>query len=384
VASPSAAERAQGRRRNIAVVTAVLACVLVAGAAISWHFSSVLLVPNHEGWEPVDVEALPAGQVVLARDDETERPGVYGLVWRGGHAIVGDILAESGDVVRRRLRDVDGYLVPGVEAWWDTDVYPGTPREALGVPYETASVRGERGRMPAWIIRPQERHSRGGDWAIVVHGINGDLQEGLRLVPSMRRLGLTSMLISYRDDDGVGASSDGLHHLGMTEWRDLEAAARYALRHGARRLILAGYSMGGAIVGQFMERSPLAGRVEGLVLDAPVLDWRRALEYNTTEMGLPAFAANPLEWAVAARIDVDWGELDLLQHTDDLRLPILLFHGTDDELVPISLSEDFAAEMPRRVSFYAVPEAGHTQSWNVAPALYEKRLTAFLRPLAAR
>lgn len=385
MAPPSAAERAQSRRRNIAVLTAIAACLLVAGAAVSWHFASVLLVPNHSGWEPVDVEAVSRGRIVLQGDDETERPGIYGLVWRGGHAIVGEVLSESGDVVERRLRDVDGYLVPGVDAWLDTDVYPGTPRSALGVPYATVPVSGEQGRMPAWIIPPERRRSdRAGDWAIVVHGINGDPQEGLRLVPTMRRLGMTSMLITYRDDDGVAESPDGLHHLGMTEWRDLEAAARYAVKHGARRLVLVGYSMGGAIVGQFMEHSPLAGRVSGLVLDAPVLDWRRVLEYNTTEMGLPAIAANPLEWAVAARIDVDWDDLDLLRHTEDLRLPILLFHGTEDELVPIGLSEDFAAELPHWVTLYAVPHAGHTQSWNVDPALYDRRLTNFLRPLLAR
>jgi pimeloyl-ACP methyl ester carboxylesterase len=386
VAPPSAAERAQSRRRNTAVLTAVAVCLLAAGAAVSWHFSSVLLVPNHSGWEPVDVEGVSTGRVVLRRDDETERPGVYGLIWRGGHAIAGEVLGESGDLVTRRLRNVDGYLAPGVDAWFDTDVYPGTPRSALGMPYRTASVHGELGPMPAWIVLPEKRRSkqREGDWAIVVHGINGDLQEGLRLVPAMRRLGMTSMLISYRDDDGVAESPDGLHHLGMTEWRDLEAAARYALGHGAKRLVLVGYSMGGAIVGQFMEHSPLAGRVSGLVLDAPVLDWRRVLEYNTTEMGLPAVAANPLEWAVEARIDVNWDDLDLLRHTDELRLPILLFQGTEDELVPIGLSEDFAAELPHWVSFYAVPHAGHTQSWNVAPALYERRLTNFLRPLDAR
>lgn len=385
MASPSAAERTQSRRRNIAVVTAVAACLLAAGAAVSWHFASVLLVPDHSGWEPVDVEAVSAGRVVLQRDDETERPGVYGLVWRGGHAIAGEVLSETGDVVTRRLRDVDGYLVPGVDAWLDTDVYPGTPRDALGVPYETVAVHGELGPLPAWVIPPARRRSpRAGAWAIVVHGINGDLQEGLRLVPAMRRLGLTSMLISYRDDDGVAESPDGLHHLGMTEWRDLEAAARYAVAHGARELVLVGYSMGGAIVGQFMEHSRAAGWVSALVLDAPVLDWRRVLEYNTTEMGLPAIAANPLEWAVAVRIDVNWNDLDLLQHTEDLRLPILLFHGTEDELVPIGLSEDLAAELPGQVTFYAVPHAGHTQSWNVAPALYERRLGAFLRRRLAR
>jgi hypothetical protein len=150
------------------------------------------------------------------------------------------------------------------------------------------------------------------------------------------------------------------------------------LAHGAQRLVLAGYSMGGAIVAQFMERSPLARFVSALVLDAPVLDWRRVLEYNATETGFPAVAASPLEWMVGARIDADWHRLDAFEHTADFHLPILLFHGTDDELVPLSLSEEFAAALPRWVRFYAVPRAGHTQSWNVDPSLYERRLEAFL------
>jgi uncharacterized protein len=50
---------------------------------------------------------------------------------------------------------------------------------------------------------------------------------------------------------------------GLTEWRDLAAAAQYALARGARRLLLVGYSMGGAIVVSFLEHSPLAARVAG-------------------------------------------------------------------------------------------------------------------------
>ena len=88
--------------------------------------------------------------------------------------------------------------------------------------------------------------------------------------------------------------------MGQTEWRDLGAAARYAFAHGARHLILVGYSMGGAIVSQFMERSPLAPRVAGLVLDAPALDWKEILSFNATRMGFPAFAALPVEWAIGA------------------------------------------------------------------------------------
>lgn len=153
---------------------------------------------------------------------------------------------------------------------------------------------------------------------------------------------------------------------------------RYAIRRGGRKIVLDGYSMGGALIAQFMERSPLAGRIDGLVLDAPALDWRSILEFNATRMGFPSIAARPVEWAIQARIDVDWDSLDALQHPEDFRLPILLFHGDDDDVVPIKTSEEFANELPHRVTFYAVPKAGHTQSWNVNPALYDRRLRRFL------
>jgi hypothetical protein len=167
--------------------------------------------------------------------------------------------------------------------------------------------------------------------------------------------------------------------MGLTEWRDLGAAARYAFAHGAKRLVLIGYSMGGAIVAQFMERSPLAPQVAGLVLDAPVLDWQAVLSFNATQMGLPSFLAKPVEWAIGARIDADWGSLDAIGQPDAFRLPILLFHGTEDDVVPISTSDDFAEELPHWVTYFRVPEAGHTESWNVDPRLYERRLAAFLR-----
>jgi uncharacterized protein len=382
VARLPAADPVQRRRGRIAVGTAIVAVLLLlaaaVGLAVAWHFSDEVLVPNRSGWQSVDVEAVSAHRVVLARSEETERPGVYGLTWRGGHALVGPVLRETPAAVTRRLRSADGYLVPGDEAWFDTDVYPGDPRQALGLHFSTVSVAGRLGPMPAWIV-PASARRRPGAWAIVVHGLNGDLQEGLRLVPTLRRAGLTSMLITYREDPEAPPSPDGLHHLGLTEWRDLQSAARYALAHGARTLVLVGYSMGGAIVAQFIERSALARRVSALVLDAPVLDWRRVLEFNATQTGLPALAANPLEWVIGARIDADWGRLDAFAHTADFHLPILLFQGSADKLVPPSQSEEFAADLPRWVTFYSVPRAGHTQSWNVDPPLYERRVERFLR-----
>jgi uncharacterized protein len=371
---------ARRRRRWLAGGAVVVVASLAILAAVSWHFSSAVLVPDHSFWpEDITVEALPRGKIVLSRDENTERPGVYGLDWPGGHAVFGGIAESDEDTVTRRLRSVRGYLAPEMKTAIDPNVYTGDPRQGLGLPFADVRVRGELGPMPAWLVP-----GRSDTWAILVHGINGTPQVGLRAVPALHRAGLPALLITYREDLGAPPSPDGFHHMGLTEWRDLAAAVRYALGHGARRLVLVGYSMGGAIVAQFMQRSPLAPRVAGLVLDAPALDWREILEFNATEMGFPAFSALPVEWAIGARIDADWDSLDAVRHPDNFRLPILLFHGDDDKVVPISTSDEFAAELPRWVTYHRVPEAGHVEAWNVDPRLYDRRLEAFLSRAMAK
>lgn len=361
----------------MAAAAALALLALGVGVATAWHFSSAVLVPDHSDW-PAEtrVEALPPGLIVLEDSDRSQRPGEYGIEWLGGRAIVGPVVKEDEDTVTRRLRAVDGYLAPGMEVAFDANVWAGDPTEALNLLSNTVPIRGELGAMPAWLVPGRER-----TWAIFVHGINGTPQSGLRVVPALHRAGLPTLLITYREDLGAPPSPDGFHHMGLTEWRDLEAAARYAIDHGAKRLILLGYSMGGAIVAQFIERSSLAPRVVGLVLDAPVLDWQEVLSFSATEMGFSSFAALPVEWAIGARIDADWESLDASRHPEDFQLPILLFHGTEDDIVPISTSDEFADELPRWVTYYRVPEAGHTEGWNVDPALYETRLRRFVAAL---
>lgn len=365
-------------RRSLLLGGLLVVLVLLAAAVgASWYFSSLVVVPEHSSW-PLDVtlDGLAPGRAVLSRSKETLRPGVYGLEWHTGHAIVGEVLSSDPHTVTRRLSAVRGALLVGMKVGLDPNVYKGNPRQALGLPFTEVEVPSELGAMPAWLI---PAHSR--TWAIVVHGINGDREDDLRITPALHADGLPALLITYRGDVGAPASPDGLHHMGLSEWLDLQSAVRYAFSHGAQRLVLVGYSMGGAIVSQFMERSSLARRVAGLVLDAPALDWKAILSFNASEMGLPSFAALPVEWMIGARIDANWNSLDALQHARDFHLPILLFHGTNDELVPISSSDAFAKELPGWVTYYRVPKAGHTEAWNVDPQLYDQRLRAFLARL---
>ncbi len=363
-------------RRALLLGLALLVVVLLAaGAAASWHFSSAVVIPDHSPWpRNTTVEALPPGAVALSRSDDTLRRGVYGLKWPGGHAIVEGILRRGPRTVTRRLVALRGRLTPGTRVTVDSTTYEANPTQALGLPFARVAVPDELGPMSAWLVP-----GRSSTWAIFVHGINANRYDGLRIVPPLHARGLPTLLITYREDTGAPASPDGKHHMGLTEWRDLQAAARYALSHGARHLVLVGYSMGGAIVTQFMERSALANRVAGLILDAPALNWRAILSFNATEMGLPSFAADPVEWMIGLRIDADWNGLDALRHTADFHLPILLFHGTADTLVPISTSDAFAKALRGWVTYYRVPGAEHVESWNVNPQLYDRRVAAFLR-----
>lgn len=353
----------------------VIVVILIAIAAAGWSFSSDVLVPNYSAWsDPIEVKAVRTHRIVLEKSTDTARPGFYGLDWEGGHAVLGPVVSTTDNSVTRKLKVVRGYLVPGVEdARLDTNVYSGNPLQTFGLPYADAPIKGELGTMPAWLIP-----GRSSTWAIVVHGINDTPQVGLRIMPELHRLELSTLLITYREDQGAPESPDGFHHMGLTEWKDLQAAAQYALALGAKRLVLIGYSMGGSLVTQFLEHSPLASRTAAVVLDAPALNWKSILEFNAEEMGFPGFFALPVEWGIGARIDADWNSLDAIEHTEALRYPTLLFHGEQDQVVPIKTSEEFAAKLPESVTFYAVPRADHTQSWNVDPPLYNRRLRHFL------
>jgi len=376
-----ATPRRRRRRWWIAGAVLTLIVALAVAVAITWHFSSVVLVPDHHDWPlEVTVEELKPGRIRLSSRHNSEQPGVYGLDWQTGHAIVGPVLSEGDGTVTRRLRDVRGYLVPGVHVGLDSHVYSGDPGQSLGLPFRSVGVPDQLGPMPAWLVpaAPGSPSATRKTWAIVVHGHNDNRQNDLRIAPVLRRTGLTSLLISYRNDLGAPESPDGLYHLGQSEWVDLQAAVRYALAHGAHRIVLVGYSMGGALIAQFMERSRLSRNVSALVLDAPVLDWRSVIEYNAEQIGLPGLLGMPVEWMIDARANPDWDSLDALEHPEDFHLPILLFHSTEDELVPISTSDDFAAELPRWITYYRVPIVGHTESWNLNPRLYDARLQGFL------
>jgi fermentation-respiration switch protein FrsA (DUF1100 family) len=361
------------------VAAVVIAVLAIAVLGVSWFFSSALITPNHEIDYDETVVAVTDRSVTLERSDTTDEPGIFGLYWKAGngHAIAGSITSQANDRLVRKLSDVSGSLRAGTKVFVGADVYQGTPRQALGIPFKSVTVRTQLGPAPAWFVPGRSR-----TWAIYVHGLDADRMSGLRLMPALRRLGMPILDITYRNDAGAPRAPDGKIHLGATEWHDLDSAVAYAKAHGARKVVPIGMSMGGEIVAEFMRHSRQTALVPRIVLDAPALDWGPILDLAAHERGLPTALVGPVELVTEKRIDVNFSSLDQIEHARAFEVPILLFHGGDDNVVPLSVSERFARALPRLVQLHVVPDAGHVKSWNVDRRAYERYLTRFLRSVA--
>lgn len=352
----------------VALTAILLAVVIVAGPI--WHYSEMIVGPRQPSTlHEQRVFAAESGRIRLSRDRESLQPGNWALQWEDGFGRIGRVLASDDSGVVREFEAVVGQ--PPVGGWASLRGVSrsANPRILLGLAYETTAFDGPLGTYPAWFVPGSDS-----TWVIYVHGIGANRAEGLRTLGALSARGLPGLLVTYRNDVDAPRSPDGLYHLGLTEWQDVEAAARYALSRGARHLVLSSYSMGGQITMQFMARSPLAAHVTGLVLEAPLLDWNATLLYRGRVLGVPPFGTWLGKQLAGMRAGLDWDQLDRVTHHEGVTAPILLFHGIHDRFVPEAVSEAFARALPGQVTLVRIEQADHVEAWNADPARYAATL----------
>ncbi|WP_327237204.1 hypothetical protein OG349_27905 [Streptomyces sp. NBC_01317] len=326
------------------------------------------------------VHATAAGHVTLTRCLASVRPGTYGLEAPGLHAVVGPVLdgeARDADTVVRRLERVSrGTLSRGARVRLTPQLYSGDPTTALGLDHKDVEIPGELGALPAWFV-PGERET----WVITTHGLGTTREHPLNLLPFLAGQRFPVLDLAYRGDAGAPRSPDGLGHLGDSEWRDLDAAIRYAVRYGAERVILYGWSTGASMALRAAADSTLTARISGLVLDSPVLDWESTLRALASARRVPAALMPLAVRAAQGSTGLHGNRLRRAADPRNLRVPTLIFHGPGDLLTPWEPARALAAHRPELISLHPVAHAPHGAMWNADPEDYEETLRRFLVPL---
>jgi pimeloyl-ACP methyl ester carboxylesterase len=375
----------------VAAVAGVAATALSAAGTVgaATYFARKVLTPDRLGPDDTQILGVEDESVTLELTPDSAQPGRYGLWFDGGrgHARVGPVLdvdQESGRV-RRVLEGVDAGELEVGPARWNGYYFAGNPQDALGMPSDDVEIESEIGTLAAWKV--PGAGDDGNRWAILVHGRGAAREECLRAVPVLHELGFTALIPMYRNDIGAPPSSDGRYSLGLSEWRDLEAALLYVVGTGAQQIVLFGWSMGGAIVLQTLDRSWLSDRVAAVVLDAPVIDWADVLRHHGRLHKIPGpigslsrslIGRRSARRLVGVHEPIDVALTNWEHRADELKHRTLLIHSLDDEFVPVGPSVSLAAKRPDLVRFEPWHQARHTREWNVDPERWDAVVRDFL------
>jgi fermentation-respiration switch protein FrsA (DUF1100 family) len=233
---------------------------------------------------------------------------------------------------------------------------------ALGLEHEELALRSSDGvRLHAWFLpaRPGGRRST----VLVCHGNAGNISGRLdRALAIHRELGADVLLFDYR---GFGRSEGSPSESGTYD--DALAAYGYlTVDRGVEpgRIILFGESLGAAVGVELSSRVPAGG----LVLESPFT--------SIAAMARVAYPFIPVTWVRT--------KYDSLGKIGSLSIPLLVIHGTRDEVVPFTQGQELfrAAREPKR--FLGVEGAGHTDSYVVGGASYWNAWRELLESVKAR
>jgi fermentation-respiration switch protein FrsA (DUF1100 family) len=220
----------------------------------------------------------------------------------------------------------------------------GLTPDFLGLEHDEVFLETSDGiRIHGWFLPALARRSPSYT-VLVCHGnagnISGRLDRALRL---HRELGVDVLLFDYR---GFGRSEGAPSEEGT--YRDAAAAHRYLVGErgiASEGLILFGESLGAAVAIELSLRE----RAGALVLEAPFT--------SIAEMTRVAYPfLSPFTSLVRTRYDN-------LKKIPEVAVPLLLFHGRRDPVVPFEQGEALFQSAREPKTFVAVENAAHADAF---------------------
>src|SRR5579862_8407771 len=171
-----------------------------------------------------------------------------------------------------------------------------------------------------------------------LHGNAENIGYGLNHLRTLAKLGVNILAVDYR---GYGKSEGKPDETGV--YRDADAAYDYLVneRHfAAPDIFVYGHSLGGAVAINMASRRPCGG----LVVQSSFT--------NARAMTRRIFALPLIEYLEKSHFDSE-------ETIRNVHAPILVAHGTRDDVVPFAMGQRIFAAAPEPKRFYPIEGAGH-------------------------
>lgn len=239
--------------------------------------------------------------------------------------------------------------------------------------------------IPAFLSLPAHRSAKGLPVVIMPHGGPYGVRDMLGFDPVVQFLcsrGYAVLQPNYRGSDsyGVDYSNRGDGEWGRKMQDDLDDGLDWLIREGMadpKRACLVGASYGGYAAAWGATRNPERYRCAACF--AGVFDLGEQIGYSSD------FLSNRSERQYRQKIKGKTGfNLDSVSPrnlVERLQVPVLLVHGEDDNIVPVSQSRSYDAGLTRHGKaheFYTIPKEVHGFTQKGSLAFYLSKLDAFL------
>lgn len=214
--------------------------------------------------------------------------------------------------------------------------------------------------------------------AIIAHGYMGQASDMPQYAKIYHDLGYNVLMPDAR---GHGKSEGDYIGFGWPERKDyLQWINRIVKQDPQSEIVLHGVSMGGATV-MMTSGEKLPDNVKAFIEDCGYSSVNGELSYQLKQMfNLPAFPLIPVTSVVTkVRAGYFFGEADTIKQLNKNKRPMLFIHGDKDDFVPYSMLDEVYNATNGPKEKYIVHDAKHAKALSSDPAMYQKKVTAFLQ-----
>lgn len=252
-------------------------------------------------------------------------------------------------------------------------LYPQSPAiepQPAESPFSRVSFKSEEGMtIRAWYAPPAST----GETVLLLHGHRGNRDQLLVHAEYLLDAGYGALLIDFRNH---GESDGEFTSMGYHEVKDARAAYRF-LQNEAEvdAIAIWGHSMGGAVASQLMSEVDAAG----LVIDATFADFPSLVRRGLIARGLPGSPITEILTTLYGWLSQsDFSAFRPIDQLARVEKCVLLFHGSDDPVIPLAEAERIAAGNPR-IELSVFEGGAHSDLYELEPERYRKEALAYLR-----